>query len=594
MNKAEHFSTGYSEFELGGTNDVQMFVSITPELTLGPSIRRDGITNPTMFHPDDVSEGNMPYRDTSDEFEQRARSWTIFNHLKNFCRKMGKEWRILGAQGFGDLSMNPWVLAVLKNSSLCGGRCEFSRLGLPIQQEYQEPVYEMDKIYTSLVKYKTGEYKFEDVSFALRQNTPDEPYISRISTDGEMTRIENEIEFLVSGKPLLRGNQTVPLYSVIERYSDIRHIFATPRYDYRIPLSLFHWNKVCQEDFGSFKQYFSRKYNLAWIEKRKIKITQKEITVLEKPNHNMSITMSEDEKTAELKIDNQSMDVFEVSDGLVLKRLFRTLPLNVNGRPTFWIYFGERDLFDGDKVAALNRRRQALNTPLKIAFSNYSFPGQPLPNSPDWVDLEMSIIKQWEDDNSLEVSYPPNKPGQFRLIRQSTNVSSGHDNRFNGKSQIAHIEVFFRRNVYPFTAIGIKRKKDKSESTKLVMLASAGKQFLMGDTIETMAQKMEIYGACSDAMIMDEGNDVFQLVNKDGIRSNEFILDVTAAKVTTMIDRYPKISKIRGNQEMLEELKQHYDKIEVPHVMSSNTNLFSVEPQRPQLRAVLIVAEKKG
>ena len=70
MNKAEQFSTGYSEFELGGSNDIQLFVSITPELTCGPSIRRDGITNPTMFHPDDVCEIHTPYRDTSNEFEK--------------------------------------------------------------------------------------------------------------------------------------------------------------------------------------------------------------------------------------------------------------------------------------------------------------------------------------------------------------------------------------------------------------------------------------------------------------------------------------------------------------------------------------------
>ena len=95
--------------------------------------------------------------------------------------------------------------------------------------------------------------------------------------------------------------------------------------------------------------------------------------------------------------------------------MFKKLPLNVNGRPTFWVYFGERDLFDGDKVAALNRRRQALNTPVKIPFTSYSFPEQPLPKDPDWTDLEIAVVKQWEDDNSIEVLYPPSKPGQFTI-----------------------------------------------------------------------------------------------------------------------------------------------------------------------------------
>ena len=146
---------------------------------------------------------------------------------------MGKNWRIMGAQGFGDLSMNPWVLAVLKRSPLLKGASAFSRLCLQIPGEYEEPVYYADKTYTGLVKYQSGEYKFEDVSFALNNLNNNEPSINKAAHDGQSVRIDNDIEFLISGKPLLRGNQTVPLYSVIERYSDIRHIFATPRYDYK-------------------------------------------------------------------------------------------------------------------------------------------------------------------------------------------------------------------------------------------------------------------------------------------------------------------------------------------------------------------------
>lgn len=493
MIKSEKFSTGYFEFEII-PGVAEIFLSVTPELKYGPCIRRDGFTDPVMNHPEDVIKKKPEIRDNiTHPNEQRACTWTIYRHLKNFNEKMGDEWQIAGAQGCGDLTMNPWHLAVIKDK-LVDNEPQFPHLLLQCDKDFKEPYTDRD--YFCLVKHKGGKTEFKVIRFAQNPNYLDDPvaYIN-----GE--RIEqNSIELLFSGKPIIQSDIILPLYTVIDKFQDIRHIFGIPKITFKKPM------------------------------------------------------------------------VFK-------------------GKSVKSIYFGEHYLFDSDPVTALNRRRQALTSSLMIPTSEIPS----LPTIDKQGKLFNDIKKQWLEDGNMGVDRPPREPGEYRFVKRG--------------NQVTHIDIYFRRNVYPFSATGIKRRKDKCI---LVCLASHGKQFMIGDTIETMAEKMYHYGGCSDAMIMDEGFDVFQMVNMkaegksfESPYSNTEVLEIVAQGIKDLIDKdYEEQKKAGSANKSIKEIECNKDFIkEINKNLSSSgkkddelrvkyRELFTVEPHRPQLRAILILALK--
>lgn len=406
---------------------------------------------------------------------------------------MGDEWQIVGAQGCGDLTMNPWHLAVIKDK-LVDNIPQFPHLGLQYDRDFMEPY--VDRDYFCLVKHKGGETAFKVIRFAQNNDNLDDPvaYIDGKSVD------PNSIELLFSGKPIVQNDIILPLYTVIDKYQDIRHIFATPRIMFKEPKA-------------------------------------------------------------------------------------------VKGKSVRFISFGEHYLFDSDPVTALNRRRQALTSSLMIPISE--IPG--LPTIDKQAELFKDIKKQWLEDDNIEVFSPPREPGQYRFVKR--------------EDRVEYIDIYFRRNVFPFSAIGIKRRKDKCI---LVCLASHGKQFMIGDTVETMAEKMYHYGGCSDAMIMDEGFDVFQMVNMkakgesfDLPYSNTEVLEIVAQSMRDLIDKDYEEQKKLGQQNMsIKKIECNKDFIkEIDKNLSSSgkkadelrvkyRELFTVEPHRPQLRAILILALK--
>ena len=74
-----------------------IFVSVTPDYQKGPGIQRDGITPPRMQDPHAVPDITLPrlhqiavrgLDSTTNAYEQRAGTWTLYHHLKEFCDQL--------------------------------------------------------------------------------------------------------------------------------------------------------------------------------------------------------------------------------------------------------------------------------------------------------------------------------------------------------------------------------------------------------------------------------------------------------------------------------------------------------------------------
>lgn len=89
-----------------------------------------------------------------------------------------------------------------------------------------------------------------------------------------------------------------------------------------------------------------------------------------------------------------------------------------------------------------------------------------------------------------EASYPPRNRGEWR--------------RYTDRL----IEIYLQRNVYAYSMVGLDSRGN------VVAAAAGGKAGRVGHTLEAMAQNMVSVGA-KDVLLIDEGNDVFQRLEKD-------------------------------------------------------------------------------
>ncbi len=195
-----------------------------------------------------------------------------------------------------------------------------------------------------------------------------------------------------------------------------------------------------------------------------------------------------------------------------------------------------------------------------------------------------------------EVKESPTRRGQFREYS---------DGKF---------EVFFQHNVYPFGVFGI-REAENGVGTELVSLSSGGLSGRVGNTLEGITQIMFDFFSCSDAMVLDEGFDVFALSNPntDGNLkySNEQVLKkvcsfsketfdsdakeaIAEAEVEALAGKesYPlgkDLKKWPLNLVLAKELENDFD--EFGHVPYED--IIMVPPLRSQMRSVLISAIRK-
>ncbi len=250
MSYSEIFNIGY--LKTYSKFNEEIFLSVTPNFYSGPGIQRDGLTAPRMIDPHTVQQvwganvgaynnANLP--ETTNPYIQRAGTWTIFQHVNNFIENYGSDYTIIGVQSCGDLTMNPWHVALIKHTDNKNSLC---RLNIP--GSFIEPIE--DRSYRCLVKWNedmiTGihdmRYEFIDLKFfdldrqEIMTKIIDDDYKSRMADWFKKSKVNPEnitdnIEFALSGKPIIQKGSDIIIANVIDSFQDVRHIFNLPSVD---------------------------------------------------------------------------------------------------------------------------------------------------------------------------------------------------------------------------------------------------------------------------------------------------------------------------------------------------------------------------
>jgi hypothetical protein len=506
MAKTERFNLGFLQLD---TSREEVFLSVTPGFEHGPGIQRDGITSPRMTDPHSVPKIRNSFQlgqiekpePTTDAYVQRAGTWTIYHHIKQFMKERGAEWTVVAVQSNGDLTMNPWHVAYIgapDTTHQTRGLC-----ALLTDRDPQEPV--ASRIYRSLVKWRDDAATARKRSFeclnlrieaapqgrALKINDPD--IAARYSqhfkhlkdynaTTGDIAPL---VAFTLSGKPIVEDGVELSLANAIDRFEDIRHVFNLPT----VPAKGF-----------------------------------------------------------------------------------------LRGQQVDKLNFGEYQLF-----ANLNERRAALFSPVLI---DLDIDGRV---SVDWDDVASTLRRR----HFKESSESPTRRGQFR--------------RYRDQADRDKVEIFFPYNVYPFGVLGIQEPQG-DERGGLVCLSSGGLSGRVGNTLEGTARIMFDFFGCSDAMVLDEGYDVFFISNPvaskaEYIYSNEELLAKVLAFAKERVDRDHEDSLKTAssyifsggmknfplNTNLLKEVDDDF----ASSGQKDYSDVLLVSPQRSQMRSVLIFATRK-
>jgi hypothetical protein len=506
MAQSQHFDIGFLITE---GKDEHAFLSVTPGFEHGPGIQRDGITSPRMTDPHSVravtngfglhneSWKNLPA--TTNPFVQRAGTWTLYHHLKRFVQTYGKEWRVIAVQSNGDLTMNYWHAAYIKNY---GPERRPMVCCLLTVGDTPEPIG--TRVYRSLVKwdkpaaaalgrnYETTNLRFDqqnDGGWTIRAADLDDvaAFDNAFRVVPEYNRAIHDIgpliDFTLSGKTIVERGIGVSLSSAIDKFDDVRHIFNLPE----VRASGF---------FG--------------------------------------------------------------------------------GHQVSKVNFGEFHLFQN-----LNERRAALYSPIIIGLD---IGGHGL--------IEESIARETLlRRHYRESEESPTRRGQFRRYTDQ------------------EIEVFFPHNVYPFGVIGLRpsSSSDQTVTTELVALSSGGLSGRVGNTLEGITQITYDFFGCTDAMVLDEGYDVFFVRNPtvDGAYrySNcellERVLSFTNERANADAREALKESKDYALGTSMSEWplnKQYFDELDKDFARSGQkdfADIMMVTPNRSQMRSVLIYAVRE-
>jgi hypothetical protein len=250
----------------------------------------------------------------------------------------------------------------------------------------------------------------------------------------------------------------------------------------------------------------------------------------------------------------------------------------LRGQQVDRLNFGEYQLF-----ANLNERRAALFSPVLI---DLDIDGRV---SVDWDEVASTLRRR----HFKESSESPTRRGQFRRYRDQADQDK--------------VEIFFPYNVYPFGVVGIQ-EPHVEERGGLVCLSSGGLSGRVGNTLEGTARIMFDFFGCTDAMVLDEGYDVFFISNPvnskgDYVCSNEELLAKVLSFTKERVDRdhddsvktardyvFPGGMKCFPlNIELLKEIDDDF----ASSGKKEYTDVLLVSPQRSQMRSVLIFAARK-
>jgi hypothetical protein len=119
MATTPHFDIGFIVTE---GRDGHLFLSVSLGFEHGPGIRRDGISSPRMTDPHSLFAIRHHFNlsetpgleSTTNAFIQRTGTWALYHHLKRFIEHYGKQWRVVAVQSNGDLTMNYWHVAYIR------------------------------------------------------------------------------------------------------------------------------------------------------------------------------------------------------------------------------------------------------------------------------------------------------------------------------------------------------------------------------------------------------------------------------------------------------------------------------------------------
>src|SRR5205085_875395 len=93
------------------------------------------------------------------------------------------------------------------------------------------------------------------------------------------------------------------------------------------------------------------------------------------------------------------------------------------------------------------------------------------------------------------------------------------------------VEIFFPHNVYPFGVLGL-RQEPNGKASSLVCLSSGGLSGRVGNTLEGITRIMFDFFGCVDAMVLDEGYDVFFVNNpQDGAHGYKYTNEELLKKI---------------------------------------------------------------
>ncbi len=505
--RSQHFDIGFLITEGA---DEHLFIAVSPGFEHGPGIQRDGIGSPRMTDPHAVHAvtahfglQEIPRQTTTNAFVQRAGTRTLYHHLKDFIERH-KDWRVVGVQSNGDLTMNYWHVSYIRDyhgphrSVLCALFTE----GDPQQEETA------NRVYRSLVKwdpvaakvlgrvYDAVDLKFSRIiggsGWSVRAaDTETIILYDKIFADLEMYRsgthdISSLIEFTLSGKTIVERGFDISLSKAIDKFDDVRHVFNLPQADAS----------------GQF-----------------------------------------------------------------------------HGSPIKSVNLGEYQLFK-----FLNQRRAALYTPIIVNLDIEGF-----------VQVDSAkVIDKLLERHCRNSDESPTRRGQFARYSED------------------ELEIFFPHNVYPFGVIGL-RTASAPGGVELVGLSSGGLSGRVGNTLEGITQIMYDFFGCTDALVLDEGYDVFMVTNPAIVRevkgqskivdyayTNEQLLNkvlgftaqrakMDAAEAKAQSAQYvygPDMMKWPLNERYFAELIENYEK----HETSDFSDIMTVTPNRSQMRSVLIYA----
>jgi hypothetical protein len=244
-----------------------------------------------------------------------------------------------------------------------------------------------------------------------------------------------------------------------------------------------------------------------------------------------------------------------------------------NGNIVQKVNFGEFQLYGN-----VNERRAALSAPVVIKL-----------NIDGYVTAKWDKVRErLKHRHYRETTESPTRRGQFRQYSEHA------------------IEIFFPHNVYPFGVLGIRPSDaDPDHGRDIIGLSSGGLSGRVGNTLEATAQIMFDFFGCTDAIVLDEGYDVFCLANpvRGGkfAYSNDDILRRVLSFTKTRVDEdaadaaeksvnYPLGPDMKAwplNRTMMAELEEDYQAL---NQAESYSDVIVVPPNRSQMRSVLIFA----